>query len=206
MKTKLSPLESFTPVSEKEGLVDFNQILARERGDPLARSRISRHRTRLLGFALLLALCPSFVQGAAGRDNVRWSEKESTKAGFRRLVYYLPNRLTDFLDILRINVAFGLGAGINIRPTKGLQLGVAAYDSVRVGLRGRRYPFWHEWSLEGGFDGMYYEGGETERGFYEFGGTIHVLLVGFEAAFDIEEALDFGYGIFLSDPADDDFR
>jgi len=133
-------------------------------------------------------------------------QNQQTETGFNRVAYYVPSRIADFLDIWRFNVGFGLGLGINIRPTKGLQVGLAAYDSTRIGLRGRRTPFWHEWSLEGGFDGMYYELGETERGFHELGGTIHLILVGFDAAFDIEEALDFAYGLFLSDPADDDFR
>jgi len=125
---------------------------------------------------------------------------------FRRVLLYVPNRVGDFLDVWRCNVGFGLGLGANIRPTKGLQFGLAAYDSVRVGLRGRRWPFWHEWSLEGGFDGLYVEGGETERGFHEFGGTVHLGVIGLDAAIDIEEALDFGFGFFLSDPACDDFQ
>jgi hypothetical protein len=142
---------------------------------------------------------------AAGETARPPEKKPSASDTVPRVVSYVPSRIADFLDIWRFNVGFGLGIGANFRPTKGLQFGVAAYDSTRIGLRGRKVPFWHEWSLEGGLDGMYYELGETERGFYEFGGTIHFILVGFEAAFDIEEALDFAYGLFMSDPADDDF-
>ncbi|MCX8035502.1 MAG: hypothetical protein N3D11_00330 [Candidatus Sumerlaeia bacterium] len=122
------------------------------------------------------------------------------------LLRYFPSRVADLLDIVKCNVGLGLGLCVNVRPTKSLQAGFGAYDSVRIGLRGRRLPFWHEWSSEGGFDGLYWEGGETERGFYEFGGTVHFLIIGLEAALDIEETLDFGLGWFGNDPADDDFR
>jgi S-adenosylmethionine synthetase len=45
----------------------------------------------------------------------------------------------------------------------------------------------------------------------DFGGgeiltPIHFIMVGLDMAFDIEEAIDFAFGIFGSDPADDDFR
>lgn len=106
----------------------------------------------------------------------------------------------------RLNVGVGLGIAANLRPTKAMQIGLGAYDSTRFGLRGRRFPFWHEWSLEGGVDGMYEEMGDTERGFYEFGFTAHFILVGLELSFDIEEALDFLCGLAMQDPADDDFR
>jgi len=194
--------------------VDFNQILktalpgdipgaGRRRKGPAARGRAQAQSPAVVLFALALsALIVSHPTGAAGRD----ATEERSGTTWRRIAYYVPNRVVDFLDIWRFNAGVGLGLCINIRPTKGLQAGFGAYDSVRFGLRGRRRPFWHEWSLEGGFDGMYYELGQTERGFYEFGGTIHVLVVGLDAAFDIEEAIDFVYGVFLSDPEDDDFR
>jgi len=185
--------------------MDFNKILDGEGSAPTARGSTCRYRVRLLGFALLLVAAPAFAQIGPERGDDRSLERKSTASGFRKVAFYLPNRVFDFLDIWRFNAGIGLGAGINIRPTKSLQFGLAVYDSVRFGLRGRRAPFWHEQSWEGGIDGMYYEGGETERGFYEFGGTIHFFLVGLDAAFDIEEILDFGCGIFLSDPADDDF-
>ncbi len=128
------------------------------------------------------------------------------RSALHHLFCYFPSRASDLLDIVKCNVGFGLGLCVNVRPTKSLQAGFGAYDSVRIGLRGRRFPFWHEWSSEGGFDGLYWEGGETERGFYEFGGTVHLLIVGLEAAIDIEETLDFVLGWFGNDPADDDFR
>jgi hypothetical protein len=156
---------------------------------------------------LLVAWTVSTVGAAEARRGRRDRQERSSEVHlFRRILFYVPNRIIDFADVWKLNVGVGLGLGANIRPTKGLQFGIAAYDSVRAGLRGRRLPVWHEWSLEGGFDGMYHEFGETERGFYEFGGTIHLAIIGFEAAVDIEEVLDFGYGLFILDPADDDLR
>jgi len=134
------------------------------------------------------------------------TKKPAEASLLRRVIFYVPSRLADFLDIWRFNAGIGLGLGANIRPTKTLQFGFAAYDSTRFGIRGRRWPFWHEWSLEGGFDGAYQELGDTERGFYEFGGTIHFILVGLDAALNVEEAIDFVFGVFLKDPLDDDFR
>jgi hypothetical protein len=177
--------------------------------------------------ALILAValfCPNVTFGAAPKPDsvlaqappasppsartlpVQSNSSPEAASAFDRVVYYFPSRFADFLDIWKLNGAVGPGIAINLRPTKGLQAGLGAYYATRFGLRGRRTPIWYEESSEGGFDGMYYEGGNTERGFFEFGGTIHFILIGFEMAFDIEEALDFGYGLFLSDPADDDFR
>jgi hypothetical protein len=179
-----------------------------------------------LGFAALLVLCSLVALGAGeNRNNPRVRAQSAQKPAvqkspaqkppdknqqgpntFDRIAYYVPSRIADFLDLWKFNGAIGPGIAINLRPTKSLQAGLGAYYATRFGLRGRRYPVWYEESSEGGFDGMYYEGGTTERGFYEFGGTIHFILIGFEMAFDIEEALDFGYGLFMSDPMDDDFR
>ena len=168
---------------------------------------------RALAWIALLAVCAATVTASAGEppanEPVAVETSESRQGGYAWLktaALYLPNRVVDFIDVWRLNVGAGLGACVNLRPTKSLQIGFGSYDSVRIGLRGRRFPLWHEWSLEGGFDGMYYELGEAERGFYEFGGTVHLLFIGLDAAVNIEEALDFGYGIFLADPANDDYR
>ena len=175
------------------------------------RGQYARATVQGLCLALLLVLCPMVSIGAdKSRDKdtteKQANKKEESRTVWSRVAYYVPSRVADFLDMFRLNVGFGLGLGVNVRPTKGLQAGLGAYDSVRIGLRGRRTPFWHEWSLEGGFDGMYYELGDTERGFFEVGGTVHLLLIGLDVGFDIEEALDFAYGLFLGDPADDDLR
>ncbi|MBM3333559.1 hypothetical protein FJY63_02755 [Candidatus Sumerlaeota bacterium] len=196
---------------------DFNRILSPDVPNTmLGPTRIVKR----LAWPAALALCSVFMFGASEQTGNPPQRKAATPVGsraavpqknpqqtsFDRIMYYVPSRVADFIDMWRLDVGFGLGLGINLRPTKGLQVGLAAYDSTRIGLRGRRTPVWHEWSLEGGFDGMYQELGETERGFHEFGGTIHVVLVGLEAALDIEEAIDFVLGLFGGDPADDDFR
>lgn len=187
--------------------MDCNQIRNARRKHPgvIRGQTHSRSIRRLAATFVLLVSATCTLQASEYRVE-RDSEDEDKPRLFQRVILYLPNRVVDFVDIWRFNVGVGLGLGINLRPTKGLQAGLAAYDSVRIGVRGRRFPLWHEWSLEGGFDGMYEELGETERGFYEFGGTIHLGLIGLDAAIDIEEILDFGYGVFLSDPAADDFR
>jgi hypothetical protein len=203
-------------VGETEGPVDFNQILNRryrnKKDFPWA------VHVAMFGVtsAILSLLCPASAlcadKNAAGPRAQQPPVQKPSEPGpsspnaVDRVVYYFPSRAADLLDIWKINVAVGPGVAINFRPTKSLQIGLGAYYATRVGLHGRRSPIWYEESSEGGFDGMYYEGGNTERGFHEFGGTIHFLLIGFEMAFDIEEALDFGYGLFMSDPLDDDFR
>ena len=163
-------------------------------------------QSRFVLFAVLLAVSPIVALAAPAPPARAPKVKEAEPSTMKRVVYYLPSRVADFLDIWRFNIGIGPGVGINLRPTKSLQVGIGAYASTRFGLRGRRTPFWEEDSFEYGFDGMYHEEGDTERGFYEFGGTIHFIMVGLDMAFDIEEAIDFAFGIFGSDPADDDFR
>lgn len=189
--------------------MDCNQIrISRRRNRSTANARTQFTLTPLLILTFVLLLGSAAPARASEYRLKRDTDEGSKPDIFKQIVLYLPNRVIDFVDIWRLNAGVGLGFGLNIRPTKGLQAGVCVYDSVRVGLRGRRFPIWHEWACEWGFSAMYYEHpqSEVERGFYEFGGTIHLGLIGLDAAFDIEEVLDFGSGFILYDPADDDLR
>lgn len=187
----------------------FNQFFTRP-AEQTGWTRKTGRRSAVQSAVLLLCFASSAMAATDAPPAVPEAQPAVESGGLKEVVWkaflYLPNRAADLVDTVRFNVGVGLGLGANIRPTKGLQFGAACYDTVRFGLRGRRSPFWHEWSLEGGIDGMYEELGDTERGFHEVGGTIHVLLVGLDAAVDVEELLDFGFGLFMADPADDDYR
>jgi len=70
-----------------------------------------------------------FGQTPLASDNKKEGNSIASKA-----LLYLPNRILDFLDIFRLNVAIGPGLGLNVRATKFAQIGAETYISARVGL------------------------------------------------------------------------
>jgi len=155
-----------------------------------------------LFFVLFLCLSSSLVLAS---DNKKEGNSIVSKA-----LLYLPNRILDFLDIFRLNVAIGPGLGLNVRATKFAQIGAETYISARVGLGKnsglfiKRYGLLYtETELFTGGVSILYTGG-SQRGLTEVGATVHLGLVGAEAAIDLSEIADFFLGIFTIDYKNDD--
>lgn len=128
----------------------------------------------------------------------------------RMVLLYPVNRVLDLLDIFRLNVGAGPGFGLNLRATKFVQVGLENYFSVRAGLGKRggllvpRYGlFYTESELLTMGVGPLYTGG-WQRGMTEVGGTIHLGIVGADAAIDLSEILDFLGGFVFIDFKGDD--
>ena len=128
----------------------------------------------------------------------------------RMILLYPVNRVLDVLDIFRLNVGAGPGFGLNLRATKFVQVGMENYFSVRAGLGKRggllvpRYGlFYTESELLTMGIGPLYTGG-WQRGMTEVGGTIHLGIVGIDAAIDLSEILDFLGGFVFIDFRGDD--
>ena len=56
----------------------------------------------------------------------------------RRVALFLPNRVFDVLDIVRLRVRVGPGIAAGARATRPVSVFVGAYTSWFVGLRGPR--------------------------------------------------------------------
>jgi len=163
--------------------------------------------TLILVIPLLFSLVLSSGVVLASDDN-----EEGESSIVSKILPYLANRMLDFLDIFRLNVAVGPGIGLNVRATKFAQIGAETYVSARAGLGKnsgllvKRYGLLYTESeiLTGGV-GMLYTGGD-QRGLTEVGITAHLGLIGAEAAIDFSEIADFFLGILTIDHKDDDWE
>ena len=122
------------------------------------------------------------------------------------IVTYPVNRVMDFFDCFRANVAVGPGIGVNLRCTPVLRVGAAIYDSMRVGFQRRKFPVYHETSIEAGVSLIYIQLGDADRQPWEIGATLHLILVGADVGFDLQEFGDFLAGWVFLDPLEDGFK
>ncbi len=143
----------------------------------------------------------------------RGHEHPPTPLG-RKILWYIPNRAMDFLDIFRLRLRFGPGLAANVRVTDYGAFSAGQYDSVYVGLPGPRYPhrvrspIGRE-SLRGivlaGVDATDDTLHGPEYSPSEFNAGVHLLVAGVELGIDPLEIWDFLVGFFLFDPIRDDY-
>jgi hypothetical protein len=157
---------------------------------------------------LALFVSPAAASDATGED------RDDGPSVFHRVATYLPCRVLDLLDVVRLRARVGPGAAVGIRATEAVDFFVGSYWSFYAGLpgpRGRRMP-----KLPVGLEALtgvelsavdLTMGGAVGPGYSatEFGIGIHTLLVGVDAGLDPVELADFFTGLFLIDLRDDDF-
>ncbi len=126
---------------------------------------------------------------------------------------YLPNRLFDLCDVVRLRARFGDGWAAGARVTRWGAVFAGTYEALWVGLPGPRgrsslpLPF----GLEGktGVDaGPIMISSSSQAPLYgvgEIGAGVHVYMIGAEAGVDLYEIADFFAGFALVDLARDDF-
>ena len=56
----------------------------------------------------------------------------------RKAALYVPNRVLDIIDMVGVNVSFGVSTQANVHATRFVQLGVAQGQAHRVGTMGRQ--------------------------------------------------------------------
>lgn len=139
-------------------------------------------------------------------------EKPSHNFG-HKLLFYIPNRLLDVFDIVRLRVRVGPGVALGARVTKPISFFFGGYGTVFVGLPGPRLeptvklPFGLEnygglsLSLldstnEGKFDPNY---SPTEIGI-----SLQFLIAGFDVDVDPVEIIDLATGFLFIDIRGDD--
>jgi hypothetical protein len=125
---------------------------------------------------------------------------------------YLPNRLFDLTDIVRLQVRAGPGWAVSARATGGLPFFLGGYKATWIGLPGPRgrasVPLPVGLASQTGFSfGPAVAGGSNvpHYGVGEFGAGVQLYMLGFDAGFDVVELADFFAGIAGVDFAHDDF-
>ncbi|MCX7625905.1 MAG: hypothetical protein N2Z21_06805 [Candidatus Sumerlaeaceae bacterium] len=120
------------------------------------------------------------------------------------LLYYVPNRVLDFVDIFRLSVGVGVGYGVNVRLTELAEVGLGNYESTRFGMKGRILPIYEENIDEAGVAFLGFVNGCLQRDPTEIGADLHVGVVGAQAAVSVAEAADFVVGFLMIDLQGDD--
>jgi hypothetical protein len=124
---------------------------------------------------------------------------------FRKILWYIPNRVIDLVDIFKLDVGVGSSAGIVLRASRYGQMGGRFVDpgSYRVGVRGRKVPFFVERESEYGFCSNFSQTSARNITPIELGVGVD-LGVGAYAGVSFDEFADFLLGFFLVDFKDDD--
>jgi hypothetical protein len=171
---------------------------------------------RTLALALVLCLGLSNIASAEPEAAPPAAEpaKESHGVG-HRLLFWIPNRVFDVLDLVRLRVRVGPGLTVSVRATEALDLNVGAHGTVFVGLHGPRSEPQIPWPLgletfkaaelsvaDAGTD-------ETKHGPQygplECGVGFQAAIIGLDVGVEPYDAFDLLAGIFLVDPKGDDF-
>ncbi len=150
------------------------------------------------------------------------------------LIFYLPNRLLDVIDLLKVSVGVGPGFGLELYASENFWLSYLNYRSWRLGIDGRstglyeegRYREWHLGDRRGDADAKgraligvlgpmrAYEAPLRDgvpalppvpKNAWDIGVQAHALIAGAEVLIRPYELFDFVVGLWGDDPAGDDF-
>lgn len=120
------------------------------------------------------------------------------------VLYYVPNRVLDFIDIGRASIGIGCGFGFNLRATELAEIGYGQYSTTRFGMKGRVMPVYDEKIDEAGIGFLGWVSGCLQRDPSEVGADLHLGVIGVQAAVSLVEVADFVAGIVLIDLQGDD--
>lgn len=120
------------------------------------------------------------------------------------VLYYVPNRVLDAVDVFRLNIGIGCGFGFNIRATELAEIGYGQYSTTRFGMKGRVMPVYDEKIDEAGIGFLGWVNGCLQRDPSEVGADLHLGVIGAQAAVSLMEAVDFVAGFALIDLQCDD--
>lgn len=164
-------------------------------------------------FSLLLAAMPlraqDFEIDASPKDgldeSVLTNMNEDSGSVISRILLYIPNRILDAIDIVRVDLGIGGAAGGVVRMTSWGQMGYRYIDpgTLRVGLFGRTLPIMIEEQSEYGFGPDFHVSFPREVCDGEIGIGVDAA-AGAYVGICLDEAADFLAGLFLVDLKHDD--
>lgn len=130
-----------------------------------------------------------------------------------KIVMYIPNRILDVFDVVRLRLRVGPGLAVDVRATKVASAFVGSYGSVYAGLpgpRNRRLPklpigLESRNGVQASVADATVSGGlDPDYGPMEIGVGVQALIVGVDAGIEPLEFLDLLAGFFFIDLKDDD--
>lgn len=130
-----------------------------------------------------------------------------------KIVMYIPNRILDVFDIVRLRVRVGPGFAADARATKVASAFVGSYVSVYAGLPGPRnrplpklpVGFESQNGVQASVVDATVTGGiGPDYGPAEIGVGVHALIVGFDVGVEPLEIVDLLAGFFCIDLTKDD--
>jgi hypothetical protein len=135
-----------------------------------------------------------------------FDNEKKTDPWWVHVLLWLPNRVMDLVDVVKMDVGAGPAVGGVVRVTRYGQLGYRDVDpiSVRFGAMGRRSPVLVERTPEKGIGPGFVSSKERKVCPGEIGVGLDAFVVGGYAGICVDELLDFAAGLFFLDPAQDD--
>jgi hypothetical protein len=128
-----------------------------------------------------------------------------------KLATYVPNRILDLLDIVRLRVRFGPGAAASFRLTRPASVVTGSYSTLYMGLYGPRGEKIFPSPI--GFENLEWDSdprgvrsaGPPYYGPLEIGAGLQLPGPGLDVGVEPLEAIDFLAGLIFLDLRGDDF-
>lgn len=168
------------------------------------------NRFLMAGLMSGVMLCTPYVGVAAEDQAAKTAESHGV---VHKIVMYIPNRILDVFDTVRLRVRVGPGLAVDARATKAASAFVGSYASVYAGLPGPRnrplpkLPIGLE-SRNGVqasvVDATVSGGIDPDYGPAEIGIGVQALIVGLDVGVEPLEILDLLAGFFFIDLTHDD--
>jgi hypothetical protein len=168
-------------------------------------------KTLFMAFLVVgvIGVGPCGAMAAAGDS----AEDTGSHGALHQVVMYLPNRLLDAFDIVRLRVRVGPGIAADVRATKVASAFAGSYATVYAGLPGPRnrplpkLPIGVE--SRSGLqislaDAAVEDGVGPDYGPAEIGAGVQVVMAGIDVGIDPLEILDLVAGFFFIDLRGDD--
>lgn len=157
---------------------------------------------------------PRFVFDDKDKKQDTEEVHESHSVG-HALLLYIPNRIFDLFDIVRLRLRLGPGLAVGARVTELVDFEVGGYATVWAGIHGPRGRPVISWPVGvenyGGFELSFIDLSDEETGSgphygpAEIGLGLQALIIGADVGVEPWDALDFLAGLLFFDPNGDDF-
>ena len=167
-------------------------------------------RFLVAGLMSAIIVCTPCFGVAAEEQAAKTSESHGVA---HRIVMYIPNRILDVFDIVRLRVRVGPGVAVDARATKVVSAFAGSYASVYAGLPGPRnrpmpklpIGFESRSGVQASVVDATVSGGiDPDYGPAEIGVGVQALIIGLDVGIEPLEILDLLAGFFFINLTNDD--